>query len=492
MDNRADFASPLTLPDEYAAVYDSEIGENHDEQDGNRNYYGSYQPDYPDNSSTNEEKLGYDDGLNLVNLRIELDNVTREKKEAYLRNRREREQCVRTDLRRRALDSSVDVWNWSYRTTSCDVVSVVTTNEPLQYGEMRDIRTGKFNKEMRRIKPPQNPPGGAAALAADTSGTANTVEGVLTDKWFYEVDRAKINDILKRERDEFMAKLNRARRVREVTEDRAATSVQTAYRKYSLQKTLRNGGLAARAKGNLFRRLLLTLYRSQMDAGRVPPLVLQWGEHREGFSRRRHGSALVIQRAYRCHQARRHLARTQHLWWLQHKRRAVVTLQCWVRGRQAVEKVLTTRLAYLRVRSTRAATGIQTCFRALAARRKVQRWRYRVRYCAATIIQTMFRVVNSRWRLLDLSSIMMEERLQRGARRMQTCVRARLARTRVARIKCRYLYLYLFSRAQLVQRYIRRFCASRRVRRVLVGKRRRAAGEAEAAVVRRALGRAEL
>lgn len=44
--------------------------------------------------------------------------------------------------------ATVDSCIWTYRTTSCDVISIITTTEPTANGAMTDMRM--HNKEMKR------------------------------------------------------------------------------------------------------------------------------------------------------------------------------------------------------------------------------------------------------------------------------------------------------------------------------------------------------
>ena len=67
--------------------------------------------------------------------------------------RRRQEELQRSIVNVRNMSTSVvGSTSWTFRTTGCDVVSVVTTTMPLKNGQMKDVRL--HNKEMRRIKPP--------------------------------------------------------------------------------------------------------------------------------------------------------------------------------------------------------------------------------------------------------------------------------------------------------------------------------------------------
>ena len=82
---------------------------------------------------------------------------TAEMKANYIRIRREEMQRGIVNVRNTST-TVIGSTSWTFRTTSCDVVSIVTTTVPLKNGQMKDIRL--HNKEMRRIKPPpQKVPG---------------------------------------------------------------------------------------------------------------------------------------------------------------------------------------------------------------------------------------------------------------------------------------------------------------------------------------------
>jgi hypothetical protein len=75
----------------------------------------------------------------------------------YIRMRQEEVQRNIVNVRNTS-SSVVGSTSWTFRTTGCEVVSVVTTTMPLKNGQMKDVRL--HNKEMRRIKPPpQRAPG---------------------------------------------------------------------------------------------------------------------------------------------------------------------------------------------------------------------------------------------------------------------------------------------------------------------------------------------
>ena len=70
-----------------------------------------------------------------------------EDKETYLRRRGIELQSSLVNVKTTPT-STVESCIWTYRTTSCDVISLITTTVPLKNGAMNDLRY--VNKEMKR------------------------------------------------------------------------------------------------------------------------------------------------------------------------------------------------------------------------------------------------------------------------------------------------------------------------------------------------------
>ena len=69
-------------------------------------------------------------------------------KSIYLRKRSEELQNAVVNVKC-STTSTTDAFTWTFRTTACDVISVVTTAVPLKHGAVKEIaRT--CNKEMMR------------------------------------------------------------------------------------------------------------------------------------------------------------------------------------------------------------------------------------------------------------------------------------------------------------------------------------------------------
>jgi hypothetical protein len=70
-----------------------------------------------------------------------------DEKREYLRQKYEQIQNSIVNVRSAAAPTS-NSFVWTYRSTVCDVVSVITTSAPMKNGSMKEIKP--FNKEMRR------------------------------------------------------------------------------------------------------------------------------------------------------------------------------------------------------------------------------------------------------------------------------------------------------------------------------------------------------
>jgi hypothetical protein len=68
-------------------------------------------------------------------------------KASYIRARKEQLQRKVVNVRN-STTAVVGLTAWTFRTTSCDVISLVTTTVPVTNGAMKDIKL--HNKEMRR------------------------------------------------------------------------------------------------------------------------------------------------------------------------------------------------------------------------------------------------------------------------------------------------------------------------------------------------------
>ena len=70
-------------------------------------------------------------------------------KSIYLQNRTEELQNAVVNVKC-AMTSTVESYTWTFRTTSCDVISMITTTVPLKNGTIKELPKS-HNKEMRRL-----------------------------------------------------------------------------------------------------------------------------------------------------------------------------------------------------------------------------------------------------------------------------------------------------------------------------------------------------
>ena len=108
---------------------------------------------------------------------------------------------------------------WTYKTTYCDVISIVTTTKPFRNATMKDLKLR--NKEMRRIKAPHKPGPVASLEAMIANGKLN--------------DKNKVNELLRTERNLFFNRLKQTRQVRTTTENLASIIIQTCFRGYFIR-----------------------------------------------------------------------------------------------------------------------------------------------------------------------------------------------------------------------------------------------------------------
>ena len=77
-----------------------------------------------------------------------VNTANEEEKSNYIRYRKEMMQERIVNIRN-STTSILDVTSWTFRTTSSDVFSMVTTTVPIKNGHMKDIKIR--NKEMKRL-----------------------------------------------------------------------------------------------------------------------------------------------------------------------------------------------------------------------------------------------------------------------------------------------------------------------------------------------------
>lgn len=340
---------------------------------------------------------------------------------------------------------------WTFRSTGCDVVSIVTTTIPIKNGAMKDIRL--HNKEMRRIRPPQPRAPGKVA-------PGNPLE--VSEKLGGDDEKARLKNslMLRKERDAFMHKLEASRSVRTAIERHATTYIQKVYR-----------GRYARQRLPAIREICLQRRAAHDAVGAVmaehaPQMTRTGMQHRNKYSVKRDRSAQIIQCCFRQYISRRvfrnRIFERAHV----RRRRAVLVIQQMARTTSAKARVQLIRLRAYLSHTRKSAIMIQKHVRRLFARRLVRKRRYKLHWLAARLIQGWYRTKKAKVKSLKIKQILIQRKLWLGAEGMQCLVRRKIARCRVNRIRLRRLFLYLFASATTIQSMIRKFLAKCRMRNV--------------------------
>lgn len=362
------------------------------------------------------------------------------------------------------VDSSI----WISRSTACDVISVVTTVQPVKNGDMKDIR--QHNKEMRRIRAPVARPPGKMLPGNPFE------EGLVVNE---ERLHQRNCSLLRKERKEFMEKLRTSRYIRTVVENSAVITIQKMYRRHWV---LRHWG-SIRDECLVHKRLRAAvkeyLLQPTTPADQKQLLLLNPAKHRENYRALRFKSARRIQCLFRKFMSRRVLRYRRYQLFQLKRRNAAVKIQCLARKSVSIAlvKLLHTRRKVSRY--AKSALLIQTHVRKMFARRLVRKVRYKFRTIAARMIQCWYRSHHSKWKASKIKELVMRERRFIGALGLQGLVRRRVARQRVNRLRLRRLYLYVFMASLKIQCMVRKKLSLLRVRRVRA-ERARARKEKEA------------
>ena len=338
---------------------------------------------------------------------------------------------------------------WTYRTTGCDVVSMVTTSRSLKNGSMKDIKLE--HKELRRIKAPAK------------SAPLGSVNFSMHNVWSGPINREKLNKTLREEKRIFMSKLIATRRNRSLAEYNGSILIQKIYRGFAVKKridTIIHRQQIHKSLRPLLRNAILKHFSSVSNDLTI---VSSWGQHRQSHKQTRFLCALRIQQWFRSLVAKR----WRSTLYVQSRRRlrhlCVIRLQCWARCIAAVERVQTLKLSKWKLLTKRSATKIQCVWRRIMCRRRVNWLRYRIKWMAARIIQCSYRSMHSKFKVKTLRKVLIQAKVTRGARSMQKIVRGFICRRRVGRIHLRYIWLSIFNSVTKIQKIIRSFTAKRRV-----------------------------
>ena len=351
-----------------------------------------------------------------------------EDKQTYLRRRAIEEQKSIVNVKS-AATSTVESCIWTYRTTSCDVISLITTTVPIKNGAMNDLRY--VNKEMKRIKAPIAKPG--------TFLATHPLLNKLNDA--EETLRKRKNDTLKLEKKAFMSKLMASRFIRGTIENLAVTFIQKSYRGHLTRLHMHEIALAC-GRRKIIRQRIRAYLRDHLGLGDA--LVLTYGEHRFHYKTRLYRAALVIQCAYRMFISRKTLAVQRRVIGMRRRLAAILRMQRYIRKIIACSRVAKKRVAITNVYKSNSVCKIQQMVRKFIACRRVHRRRVHLRWVAARMIQCWFRVHRARAYVAIVRHRLTFVRTFNGALAMQKIVRKRIAWHRV-QVRSSTLPLYHIS-----------------------------------------------
>ncbi len=397
-----------------------------------------------------------------------------EMRELYYANRAEINQAKIVNIKNGCTKTN-NVYVWTYRSTACDVVSVVTTTLPVKNGDMKDIKL--FNKEMRRIKPSKKDKNGKNNFA----NTSSPLEQGLGQQDI-DIIKKKMNVVLKAEKKAFIARLNTSRYVRTTVENYAATVIQKFYRRHFIKLHLNGLHVDCIERKNLRKSITdylnslegTPIFSSNPDEENVPighyslgSVVLNSSSHRELYTKHRNKHATAIQCCFRRYISRKCLLRRRNDVRFIKRHKAAIRIQCMSRQASAVQtvKLIKEKLS-ISIRYV-AVIKMQCFVRKVIARRKVIRRRIKLRHFAARIIQNYYRTQFSKKLIKVIKIKMREKKLNIAISGIQGLVRRFLARRRVVRIRLRRIHILIYKNALKIQALIRRFICNRRVKRLL-------------------------
>jgi ankyrin repeat protein len=335
---------------------------------------------------------------------------------------------------------------WTYRTTNCDVASIITTTVPFKDAMMKDIKME--TTEVKRLKPPMMP-----KSKKDLLGNSPYDFGLSID---VEKKKSKMNQILHQEKKDFMQKLNLTRLVRSRLENDAATRIQSAYRGYSV----RSNFLEISRFANINRMVRLNI-RTYLEAVNYPTARL--GYYQKVREQLRRNSAIVIRSAFLRYLSRTYARRRRFELDLRKRHRSATLIQARIRGGYARTRVMALIEKRRMIQCFLASVKIQAAVRRMYARRRVHQRRLRLRWIAARIIQFWYRAKYSRRIAAQIRTIMTLRRMNSNAVIIQNVVRRFVTLRRVNRIRLRRLHVLVFGYVTRMQCLVRRFLARHRV-----------------------------
>ena len=395
-----------------------------------------------------------------------------ELRDLYYANRAEINQAKIVNMKNGSTKTS-NVYVWTYRSTACDVVSVVTTTLPVKNGDMKDIKL--FNKEMRRIKPSKKDKNGKTNF----SHTSPLEQGL--GQQDIDIIKKKMNVVLKAEKKAFIARLNTSRYVRTTVENYAATVIQKFYRRHYIKLHLNGVHVDCAERKNLRKRITEyinslegnPIYSANPDEEKVlvgchsfGSVILNSSTHREVYTKHRNKHATAIQCCFRRYISRKCLLRRRNDVRFIQRHKAAIRIQCLARQASAVQTVKLIKEKFsISIRYV-AIIKMQCFVRKIIARRRVIRRRIKLRHLAARIIQNYYRTQFSKKLIKVIKIKMREKKLNAAISGMQGLARRFIARRRVLRIRLRKMHISIYRNVLKIQTLIRRFIGRRRVMRL--------------------------
>lgn len=364
-------------------------------------------------------------------------------RDAYITKLYEEKQNQLVNVRS-ALTSTSTVLTWSHRTTSCDVISTITTTVVMKNGDMKDIKM--YNNNLKFKTPGKK------------SSAINMYQNPLANGLGDEAKARKMCcEILRTEKKAFMAQLQKSRSKRLSLETIASIIIQTAFRRYFVRK--QRSFIKRRCE---MRDAVYSFLKKSLEKNGLPPITTR-GEHRKKYIERRQHAATVIQCLFRSFVSKNYINRLRFEFEIRRINNNVIRIQNMVRSKIARDVVQRKLERTTLQKRTTGALIIQCQIRMLLSKRKVAVRKFKLQWLAARLIQGCFRGRNTRRCMAVYLAAQEKVKFFRAARSIQKIVRARIARSRAARIKLRYLYLKIFRAVTRIQSMVRKYFAIIRV-----------------------------
>eukprot|EP01041_Mallomonas_annulata_P004030 gene4030-8022_t len=338
------------------------------------------------------------------------------------------------------------IYNWTYRNTGCDIISIITTTLPRRHGDMKDIK--KYNKELKRIKGHEN------------KLTGNVYRNPLQEEGDVDgsIARKRLHSMLQTEKVTFMSRLNRARNTRSMIENSAAIYIQKIFRGHFTRTHFHQIQHNVNTQREIRQNIIQILKENKENSSFTFSLI----DHRNQYTKIRNMNAIKIQNIFRCYISRLCLRKKRTDKSSRKIINAIHMIQTWARAVIAKNKVRTMKDRIAAASRNFSSIRIQTAFRRMLARRYVRRRQHVIRWICGRMIQNWYRVVTSKRIVKVMRDVWSSRRKYVSAREFQRIIRGFIHRRRVDRIKIRYLYLELLRNHSLIQKVVRGFLDRRR------------------------------